>query len=208
MESLPWWPTFRWIPKGCTSTCATLWPARVTVYQDRAEAPGLVFAVPSGDMIVAASNTADVHAMLDRMNNPSGSLGQDADMEDLITLAASGSDAWFVMRDVEARTPDQASRGEAVVEDVQQIGTAIRDAALSVTATEAGLEGRVYLRTKPGVSSRDVADLTKGVVAALKAEPSIDSHTLHMLDQVRVRSQDDQVRMEFMVHNAMLTAAQ
>ena len=70
-----------------------------------------------------------------------------------------------------------------------------------------GIEGTVFMNTQEGVSASDVADLTKGVVAAMKAESDIDEEKLRMLDRVKVRTKSGHVQVEFFADNEMLKSS-
>ncbi len=193
----------------------------VSIHHAREDDHGVAFAVATENMVVAAADVASVEAMLDRLADQGAALKDDAQTMRLIALASSGSSAWFVARDVGQemlRSEHGGEHGERhggehgdahaadVERDMEQIGQAVRDAAFALTMQQDGAEGTFFLTTREGVAASDVADLTRGVVAAMKASPDVDKDRLQLLDRVRVRSEGDEVRVNFFVDNATLSS--
>ena len=179
----------------------------VPLYRATEEDHTMVFALASDNMIVASPDEAAVEAMLDRLSGSGPALKDDPDIINLISLASSGSSAWAVFTNFDELNAEDAGKDNAIARDMQQIGRALKDVAIGVTMQDDGIEGRVFMQTKEGVSASDVADLTKGVVAAMKAESDIDEEKLRMLDGVRVRSKSDRVQVEFFADTAMLKSS-
>ena len=179
----------------------------VPIYRAQEDGESVAFALASDNMIVASPDEASVEAMLDRLSGAGRALKDDAETMDLITLASSGSTAWAVFCDFDELNTEDIKEEDALGRDMKQIGRALKDVAISVSMQEDGVEGTVFMHTKEGVSASDVADLTKGVVAAMKAESDIDEEKLRMLDGVRVRSKSDRVQVEFFADTAMLKSS-
>ncbi|MFQ5570871.1 MAG: hypothetical protein ACE5G0_14420 [Rhodothermales bacterium] len=179
----------------------------VTIYQSRKNDHHLSFALATDNMIVASPEVESVQAMLDRLAGQGASLKDDAETMSLIALASGSSSAWFVARDVGEHVSHTRTSDDAIEREMDQIGRAVRDVAFAFNVRSDGAEGTLFMHPREGVSSSDIADLTKGVVAAMKASPDITDDALKMLDRVRVRSQGEQVRVNFFVDNATLGAS-
>lgn len=180
----------------------------VPIYRALRDGRPFAFALASENMIVASPDEAAVGAMLDRLAGIGQALKDNAETMKLIALASSGSSAWTVVRDVADLGAHPSKHQDAVERDVAQIGRALKNVAIAVTMQEDGVAGKVFMQTKDGVAASDVADLTKGVVAAMKAESDIDAEKLRLLDRVRVRTQSDHVQVEFFADNALLNPSQ
>lgn len=179
----------------------------ITIYRATEDDHVLAFAIANENMIVGSTDVASVEAMLDRLSGAGTALDDDAETMKLIALASGGSSAWFVARDIGKHVPAAADPGKAIERDIQQIGKALQDVAVSVRIQQDGAEGTVFMLPQVGVSSSDVADLTRGVVAAMKASPDVDAYALRMLDQVKVQRLGDEVRVNFVVQNDMIHPA-
>jgi len=182
----------------------------VPVYRATQDDHTFAFALATGNMIVGAFDASTLETMLDRLSNGGHALKDNAETMALIAQTAAGSSAWFIARDITAQLPDAPPQHtppqpeEAMAHTALQIGKALRDVVLSVTLQDDGAEGTVLMTTKDGVSATDVADLTQGIVAAMKASSDVDDAQLRMLDEVQVRSKGDQVRVNFYLDNATL----
>ena len=180
----------------------------ITVYRATEDGKTFAFALATDNMMVASPHEEALHGMLDRLTGAGQSLKSEAKMMELIKTASSGSSAWFVARDIDTQMMhEQGPTDDPIGRDVQQIGKAIEDVAVSLKMQQDGAEGTVFMMTKDGVSSSDVASLTKGVIAAMKGSAKMDSEELQMLDEVRVTTRGDQVRVNFFVDNAMLASS-
>ena len=177
----------------------------VTVYRSTKDGDTFAFALATDNMVVASPDEAGVHGMLDRLAGSGQSLKSNARTMELVKTASGGSSAWLVARGIDTQMMQaNESTDDPIGRDVQQIGKAVQDVAVSVKMQQDGAKGTVFMMTKEGVSSSDVASLTKGVVAAMKGSAKMDSQELKMLDDIRVTSKGDQVRVNFYVDNAML----
>ena len=177
----------------------------ITVYRSTEDGETFAFALATDNMIVASPDETGVHSMLDRLAGSGESLKSNAHMMELVKTASGGSSAWFVARDLGTQMMrEQGPTDDPVGRDVQQIGKAVQDVAVSVKMQQDGAEGTVFMMTKEGISASDVASLTKGVVAAMKGSAKMDSKELKMLDDIRVTAKGDQVRVNFYVDNDML----
>ncbi len=177
----------------------------ITVYRATEDGESFAFALATENMVVASQDEAGVHTMLDRLAGSGESLKSDARTMDLIQTASGGSSAWFVARGIDTQMMQaEEATDDAIGRDVQQIGKAVQDVAVSVKMEQDGAAGTVFMMTKEGISTSDVASLTKGVIAAMKGSAKVDSKELQMLDDVRVTTKGDQVRVNFYVENALL----
>lgn len=179
----------------------------VTIYRANDD-DRFAFALATDNMVVASAGVAGVEAMLDRLAGEGTALKDDAETMALIAAASTGSNAWFVARNIgeefasHKREPDS---NDALTRDVNQIGQALTNVAVSLTMQDDGADARVFMQTRAGVEASDVAALTKGVIAAMKLSDEADETTLRMLDNARVRSQGDQVQVNLFVDNATLS---
>ncbi len=166
------------------------------------------FAIANDNMMVASPEMAEVHAMLDRLAGTGRALDDDAEVMRLVKQVGGGN-AWFVARGIDTQF-DEARHGhkehEAMERDMAQIGRALQDMAATLTVEQTGLRGNMWMVTRPGVAASDVADLMKGVVAAMKAGEGANKQMMETLDGVRIRPADDRVQVSFFVENEMLAS--
>ncbi len=179
----------------------------IPIYRAVEDDHSIIFALAADNMIVASPDEASVEAMLDRLSGTGRALKDDAETMNLIALASSGSNAWAVVCNFDEINTRESQHEDAIGRDMEQIGRALKDVAIAVTMQEDGVEGTVFMQPKEGVSASDVADLTKGVVALMKAESDIDDEKLRMLDQVHVRTKSGYVQVEFFADNEMLKSS-
>jgi hypothetical protein len=179
----------------------------IPIYRALEDGHSIIFALAADNMIVASPDEASVEAMLDRLSGTGRALKDDAETMNLIALASSGSNAWAVFSNFDEINTRKSQHEDAIGRDMEQIGQALKDVAVSLTMQQDGAEGTVIMNTKDGVSTDDLAALTKGVVAAMKASSKMGDAELQMLDRVRVRTQGDQVRVNFFVNNEMLASS-
>lgn len=176
----------------------------VPVYRADRNGNGFSFALANNNMIVAAADPADVEAMLDRLTGKGVSLDDNPEMMRLIERAASGTSAWFVVQNIRDDPFQHAERSDVMDKNAAQIGRAVQDAVVTINMQAEGVDGLVYLYTKQEVSSADLADLTRGLVSAMKSAPEMDADKLRALDRVRVKDHNDHVRIRFEVDYAAL----
>ena len=179
----------------------------VPIYRAQENDHTFAFALATENMIVASPDEAHVKAMLDRLSGTGRALKDDAETMQLIALASGGSSAWAVICDFDEQATREGEHEGAIGRDMEKIAQALKDVAIALTIQDNGIEGTVFMNTKEGVSASDVADLTKGVVAAMKAESDIDEEKLRMLDRVKVRTKSGFVQVEFFADNAMLKSS-
>lgn len=177
----------------------------VPVFTSVEDATGetMTFALASDDLIVASPAPAAVRAMLDRLADGGRALKDNAPLMQLVRSAAAG-DAWFVAQNISLPAGSGSAPGDAPGE-FEQLGRAVQDVVMSFRTTDAGLDGDVTMTARPGVSADDLARLTKGVVAAMKSAAKTDAG-LQVLDDVRVRTVGDDVRVQFALDNGTLAA--
>lgn len=178
----------------------------VTVYRAHQKEESMFFALAAESMVVASTEVGAVHAMLDRLAEEGHALEDDAETIDLITLVSQGSSAWMVARNVGNHVPQHAMSGKALEKSAQQIGQAIRDLAISFTVEEDGADATVILTPADRVNTDDVETLTKGFIAALKAAPDTDEVRLRFLDEMKVNTKGEAVRVSFFVDSATATS--
>lgn len=171
----------------------------VTLYRSTKSGDQMVFALVNDNMIVASPEEEQVHAMIDRLSGSGSSLKDNQEVMSLIRQAGKSS-AWFVGHDL----PSIEGEGDAPSE-MQQLGKAVRDVVVAVEAESDGIEGDTWLTPVDGVSAGDLADLTRGLVAAMKASvpDSLDGHR-DALDDVRVQESDGRVRVRFAFDNDLI----
>lgn len=166
----------------------------LSVYRT-SEGEPMYVALANDNLVVASNARAQLEGMLDRLQNgAAGSLSADP----LVQRVAAG-DVWFVARDRSDVAPagfgtDEAARLAAVVGEV----------ALTVSVTDAGVDGTGYLVPRSSASADDVAALVRGALAALRGSGELDAEQLQAIDDVRVRTEQDRVVVSGAVSSAML----
>lgn len=163
-----------------------------TIYRSRTD-DDFAFALTAENMLVASADIAKVEAMLDRLAGGGTALAADAEAMALIGRVSAG-DAWVVVRTFPQANPEADASDELSRQAMDLYGT-INQAAAAFDVDSEEAEMTVFLRAADGVSSDDVADLVRGFVAAMKAQPDIDAAMMKTLDDVDVRSQDGLVRV-------------
>lgn len=168
----------------------------ITVFRSVDARHPLSFSIVNENMIVASSRDEEVFDMIARLSGEGSAIKDNREIMQLI--GQTGGNAWFVIHDLPAR----ASSGEKSLE-IEQLGRAVKDFAVSVVAESDKVEGVSYLIPVEGISSKDLADLTRGAIAALKAAKSEEkSENGKFLDQIRVREAGDRVQVTFEVENS------
>lgn len=175
----------------------------VPVFQSPHDRGGeaITIALANNNMLVASPAPAEVHAMLDRLSGEGRALKDNEATMRLIRQAGAGG-AWFVARGLD-REPF-ASVHDRSAGEMAQLSRAVQDVAFSLDVEQDGIGGDVWMVAASDVSPGDLASLTRGAVAALKAGAGLDSEQMAVLDDVRVREADGDVRVSFRLPNAML----
>ena len=179
----------------------------VTIYRATEDDEDFAFALATDNMMVGSSDAAAVEAMLDRLSGQGRALKENAETMALIESVSGNSSVWVVARDIDAEIgDDHGESDDPIGRDAEQIGQALQDVAFSLTMQDDGAEGTVILQPKDGVASDDVASLIKGLIAAMKGSSKVEDSQLQLLDRARVRTQGDQVYVNFFVDNDMLAS--
>lgn len=142
-------------------------------------------ALPSERMMMAGTETV-VRGMLARLADGSKGLSADAALMDLVAKAGQ-SGAWMVARDVDPAMGGASPSG--------QFGAFADDAVVSFGFEDTGLALDAYLVPRDGAAASDVADLTRGAVAAMRAEAASQPDLMTMLDGVEVTTDGGGVRI-------------
>ena len=193
----------------------------LTLYELTGADHSLTFALASDDLIVAATTPQAVRSMIDRLEGRGRALAQNAALMRRVEQVQGRGDLWLAARDVARfRRPPQKAAVQQKVNRQQKANTqqksrpagmdrllrAVQDGAAAFTVTGGTVDGLVYLDAADGVAPSDLADVTRGLVGAMKA--SADEEELRALDQVQVEEQGDEVRVAFSLPRAMLSRRQ
>ncbi len=181
----------------------------VTVYAAREGDQSISFALATDEMVVASPDAAEVRAMIDRLGGNGRALRDDTATMAQIKTVAGGSSAWFIARGIgndlsHAREDGHPGDHDGSQKGFAQLGKAVEDVGVRVTVRPDGADGMFVLQPRSGVDAEDVADLARGVIAAMKAGTEKNSEQLQALDQVSVRRRGDVVHVTFAVDNTAL----
>ncbi|MEM9664377.1 MAG: DUF3352 domain-containing protein [Bacteroidota bacterium] len=168
------------------------------------QAPDLAFSVVNDNMILAASDAAQLKGMIGRLTDRTRGLDANPDLMPLIQSAATGQSGWIVMHGLQERAGPRSSVTPA--SSMDQIGQAVQDMAIALDLTDTGLRSEMMLVTTPNAAARDVASLARGAVAGMKASADLDPAMLRALDRVEVRHQGERVYVEAQLDPAALEA--
>lgn len=136
----------------------------------------VALAVLRNDLMVIAPSVQDVETMMSRSRN--GTAPDDA----LLRSAAQGQSAWYVLRDIDGPSDNDAP------DRMEQLGAALQDMAGGFTFTDDGaLDGVLTLIPRSDANPSDVADVVRGLIAAAKQSSDIDGDARRALDRTEVR---------------------
>ena len=171
----------------------------VPVYQPATKESGNTgyVALVNDEMIVASTRMKEVKAMIDRLNSDGETLSDDAQFMELMERVAGGN-AWAVMRGID-KIQQKGSNAGSAPQAIEQMSRVVQDVAVSVEVSEDDVVGRAWLTPVPDVSTKDLASLTKGAIAAVKTLLDLESEEVEILDDIRVRRKGDMVRVDFEV---------
>ena len=155
------------------------------------------------EMVVAASNSRALENMIDRLQGDHEALNANDAMMNLVARASAGKSGWFI-----AEKPNGAEMDEHGSSDIDgtagQIWAALDRVVVAMNVEASGLDNQVFLFPDSRVSAEDLSSLTRGLVAALKANSDLDAEQLELLDNIEVEESRDHVRIEFYVDNDMI----
>lgn len=171
-----------------------------TIYVTREDGHEMAAAVPNAEMVVAAPSVAAVEAMLDRLAEGGRRAAKSSSLALLETVG--GGDAFLILNDL----TDHAAYHDNADDPVAPVLHRLKHAAASVDFTADGVDLVVHMTPGEGVSPKDLADLTRGAVAALRANPHVDDQSRDLLDRARVTTAGDDVRLSMTLPNAVLAA--
>lgn len=156
-------------------------------------------ALVNGDLILASPEAAQVRAMIDRLSGRGAALSTNAEAMRLIEQVQGRGDAWLVARGGAARflSASAPARARGNADPAARLMRAVRDAAATVRFGDEGLSGLVLLTAEDGIDPDDLAAVARGLVASQKASATGDAQKLRALDQVRVETRGEQVRVDF-----------
>ncbi len=166
------------------------------------DAPALSFV--NDDMIMAANSSANLEAMIDRLEGEGNSLADNSKMMELMTLASAGQSAWFVARKPNVTPPAGEIPSNELAQNAMQIFRAVDYVVGALNIENEGLDGQMFVYPNDSVSADDLASLMNGVIAAAKANPEIQEKDLEMLDDLRAETRDGYVHMGMFVDNSLI----
>ena len=187
----------------------------LTLYELTGADHSLTFALASDDLIVAATTPQAARAMIDRLEGRGRALAQNAALMHRVEQVQGRGDLWLAVREVARfRRPPQKAAAQQKTDTQQKslprgmdrLLRAVQDGAAAFTVTGGTVDGFAYFDAADGVAPSDLADVTRGLVGAMKA--SADEEELRALDQVQVEEQGDEVRVAFSLPRAMLSRRQ
>ena len=91
-----------------------------------------------------------------------------------------------------------SSFGGAAGEKVNRLKNRLREQAVSVTLTDAGLEGQVYLTMRDNASAASVVDVAEGAVAVMRlSQDELDARHRDLLDEIKIERDGTIVHIQF-----------
>jgi hypothetical protein len=91
-----------------------------------------------------------------------------------------------------------SSFGGAAGEKVSRLKSRLREQAVSVTLTDAGLEGQVYLTMRDNASAASVVDVAEGAVAVMKlSQDDLDARQRDLIDEIQIERDGAIVHVQF-----------
>ena len=158
-----------------------------------ADGEGGALALPNERMMLAGT-APEVRAMIGRLARGTQGLSSDAALVALIQKARHREHAWFVTRGLDAGAPTVMG----------PVGEFAESTVASLAFRDAGLDLDVYLAPRAGAAAGDVADVTRGALAAARAQAGDTPQMLAMLDGAEVREDGAGVRVTMAVPQSVL----
>lgn len=174
----------------------------VPVYRSLDARGDVHFALANDDMLLAAGNAADLHAMLDRLADGGPALADDDDMMARIQRVSDGT-AWVVTRGMALDRQHDDGAHDTHLPRLDQV---VGDVAAAFQIHRDGLDARVALTPTGDVSPEEVADLLRGALAVMKADGRMDAAKRRALDDARIRAEGDHVQVTFRLDNALIAS--
>lgn len=152
----------------------------------------LQFALMEGGWIALSSDVKSLQATVDRSLDAAAEPSDDA-MAPLVQAVGGRGGAWLTLRDL----PSQRLVQSADDRRMSQIARAVRDVASALHFEADGVAGTVLLTTDR--DAKDVADVVRGVISAVKMDQELSAEQRQLLDQITVTEAEGQVWIEFNV---------
>lgn len=163
----------------------------------------MAFALVNGNMIIGASNEAELHHALDRWAGDAPGLSANAESMKLLSQVAHAESGWVMMRDMGAELRPEG-RGD-MERFARRLGRALRDAVVGFIMDDEGLEANIVLTPRSSVEAEDLASVAKGVLAGMKGMVDSDAQ-LRILDDVKIKASGNHVKAHFFVDYETLNA--
>lgn len=181
------------LDSNATNVTKSLYREMTTYVSDNEEHGAIGLAGES--MLVAASSLVDLHAALDRIADGTKGLSGNAALMSLVRKVSVG-EAWFVANEVPMPPSGEMNDEFKALSSVDKV-------AVAVEIGPDGVETTTYLLPRADTSSDDLADLVKGLVAVLKLNAQDDADAFAVLDNVDVKSGNNEVRVNVRFDNEL-----
>ena len=157
------------------------------------------FALVNDEMILAGDE-ASLRAMLARVGTTDAT--PSADVQALLDRVQYPDGAWFIARDLGVAGSD-ATLGDA---PMGAAATMADDMVVSMDFRRDGVAFGAFVTPRSGASASDLADVLKGGVAAARAGLKDEPGAIDMLDDVDVKTRDGGVGVDAFVPSSFLAS--
>ena len=159
------------------------------------DTPGFSFV--NEDMILMASKGYLLEGMIDRLIDEGGALNTNTALMNRIARASIGKSGWMIadkpMEEINARP------STGLEENLVQMWSAMDHMIVALNVEDNEVDSQVFLYPNESISAGDLASLTKGVRSALRAQVQEEEEAMKRLDEIKISSTRDHVRVQFAV---------
>lgn len=158
-------------------------------------------AVPNADMMLASADRGALEGMIDRLRD-----GDDStEPASLVRKASQGQSFWFATHGVGDNDREPKDADGNTPDDVRMLERALKDVGGHFSfASNGDLDGRLILVPKSSAQASDVADVTRGAIAALKQRTDAPEPFVRAAQQARVETAGDEVHVSFTLPAALV----
>ena len=155
------------------------------------------FSLANEDMILVSSRTDLLEDMVDRLIDEGEALSSNTQLMDLVARASSGKSGWMIAEKPRDMDKQANKSGNEMEDAAAQIFTAVDHLVVAMNADGGEIESQIFLYPNGSVSTDDLESLTKGMRSAMRAGTEMDSDAMKMLDDVRISSSREYVKVTF-----------
>jgi|GEM_PF-6752864 len=166
----------------------------VTIYRIEGGQDNLYFALIGESLIIASTRDTRVQSMLDRLDGDAASLADDSGTVNLIEQV-NGGDIWVVATDLETASWRPRDEQDAMASQALRLSRAVEKVAVTFDIHNDQVGGLLVMSPQPKVSADDLADLTRGIIGMMKAQPELKGIPAEFLDEIDVDDVDGTVRV-------------